>query len=323
MPRTVHVNDRNDRRDKIKPNDAPGDTGFFGMRRLWATSGSNPSPEAEPAEPTPLVSLDEPRTDEVLFSLPVEVPSPENLEQTIATSPEPYGLANQILAKVVPREIVRETGSVEFDLLFESAQLPAVTVNADHAVHVLKSIPADLPLHVKQLLVKTSLSVMTNLVQENSVSQDIVSDAARKMLWIARLQENIAAEMDAQRENTREEIAILEAAIAAKNRELADAESRATAALQSCRQRTDELHNVTLFFDHQDGGSSGDENKGGAPPDGTANETRSEELPPHLREDSVLRLLGLHDVAEMNGDDSTDLNIPLSPVHRNGIREYA
>lgn len=321
MPRTVNVSERNGHRENKKQVDAPGETGFFGMRRLWTSNSPAVSLEVDSTDTTlPLEAVADPTVEEdslPLFPTDIILSGTAN-QDTEAT----YALAEQIIAKVVPAEIVATNGDVDFDLLFQSAQLPPVTVNADHAVHVLESIPAEMPLHVKRLLVKTSLSVMTNLVQENSVSADIVSDAAQKMLWIARLQKNVTAEIDADRENVHAEIALLEAQIAAKNKQLAEAESRANTALQSCRHRADQLHNVTLFFDPRDeeGNNGGKGNHSGSEEDGQGSE--KDELPSYLREDSVLRLLGLHETNELE-DDISGRRVPVASAQRNGALQYA
>lgn len=324
MPRTVNVSDRNGHRENKKQVDAPGETGFFGMRRLWISNSPAGSPEVPQTEaPLPLESFADPIVEDDAFSLlPADIISSDAANKDTEATAQVYALAEQIIAKAVPTEIVAADGDVDFDLLFQSAQLPPVTVNADHAVHVLESIPAEMPLHVKRLLVKTSLSVMTNLVQESSVSADIVSDAAQKMLWIARLQKNVTAEIDADRENVHAEIALLEAQIAAKNKQLAEAESRANNALQSCRQRADQLHNVTLFFDprDEDHKNNGKGNSSGADED--SQESEKNELPSYLREDSVLRLLGLHETNELE-DDIAGRRVPVASTQRNGALQYA
>ncbi len=324
MPRTVNVSDRTDRRENNKQTGASGETGFFGIRRLWASSGSDMSPEIATHEvESPSGSTAESFfIEDVVAPLPPEVLPHEATSPDVTVTPEPPPFADRIVAKSVPVEIVGAEGGVDFDLLFQSARLPAVTVNADHAIHVLESIPADLPVHVKQLLVKTSLSVMTNLVQEGSVSADIVGDAAQKMLWIARLQENVTAEINTERENTYTEIALLEARIAAKNSQLLQAETRATAALKSCRNRADQLHNVTLFFDQQGGGrdnNGGDHGSGNATDDAN---TEKEQIPPYLREDSVLRLLGLPEVPESD-HGIAGRNVLIASERRNGALRHA
>ena len=218
------------------------------------------------------------------------------------------------LPPALPDDVIGDMGSVCFERLFEGAQIPLVKVTAEHATHILASFPADLPLSTKRVLVKTSLHVMGDLVKETTVSADIVSDAVQKMLWIARLQEKVVSDRDTQRESVHADIALLEAQIEAKNRLLAEAEACANVALAQCRERTNALHDVTVFFDQDKSGGNGI----GQP---AQDSSQHEELPSHLRDDSVRRLLGLSDLVESQDTQERDWN--AVPVESNGVHRYA
>jgi hypothetical protein len=194
-----------------------------------------------------------------------------------------------------PEPVVGLDGSINFDRLFQEAQLPVPDLTAEQAVQILSRIPSELPLRIRRLAVKASLDILH--LSGKEAGESVVFDAANKIVQITRLQETVDDEVEVQRAEIAAEIAELEAEIAQRQEVLAAAQRRADTALANCRQRAAELNKVLIFFDDDGSGGSGSRHQSNSGITFSAGESDADEhpdeAPPYLREESVMRMLGL------------------------------
>ena len=95
--------------------------------------------------------------------------------------------------------LVSADGAVDFEGLFACTNPPLFS--AAQAESLITALPMDLPLRVKRLNVKTSVEQMAEAkaVSPAGAMQSIVSDAAQKMLRVARLQEAVEEQVREQK----------------------------------------------------------------------------------------------------------------------------
>jgi len=249
-------------------------------------AGYQQAPFDRVAAPTEeLVAVVEPTiemtTDAIAEAPPVETPAPTS---------------DPMIAMYVGPD-----GTVDFEKLFQGVSLPTALITAERAEQILAAIPADLPIRVKRVAAKTTIDVHSNFDDQvaATASANIVADATQKLMQVARLQERLNAETAMQQAAVQAEIAALEAMLNEKRARLAAIDTRVDSAQRSCRQRSEQLNQVILFFDHLEqngvGGATNVRREDITLSRGMAGEhlVEEEELPPFLREDSVMRMLGI------------------------------
>lgn len=193
--------------------------------------------------------------------------------------------------------VLASDGAPDFDRLFQNADLPPVSCSADEAVKILAEMPGELPMRVRRITARATVDRLSQASPE--ALQDILSDASLKMVKVARLVEKTAERAGELKQGVEEEIAALEAEIARRRAVLAQVDERQEQVRKACRTRMGELNDVVLFFDHPDVAAA----KEAVPvPQVEESASPQDELPPFMRDDSVMRMLGIRGGKDIGGE---------------------
>lgn len=164
----------------------------------------------------------------------VELPQTET-RRAAETEPE----------KSEPEEIIASSTG-EFAAIYAEAGLPTVPFSAEEMRDLLRSLPAELPLPMRQQTIKVTLDALGRTVGANA--DTIVADASRKTDALAAYTGRLTEETTRSVAEAEAEIAALEAQSQDKRRTIRQARARLEETVQQCRTEADHLGDVLEFF---------------------------------------------------------------------------
>jgi hypothetical protein len=180
-------------------------------------------------------------------------------------------------------EFVGADGTVDFNRVLSSANLPHLGFTAEQVAKVLAALPNDLPMQVKRLTLKATLEA----VDRNTVidPQDVVADAMLKKMHVAQYRDSLRAHVEMLRQDNAAKIVGLQTEIDRLKAASESAEQKRRVAETACDEQMALMEQVVVFFQSETA-----QNLSAA---GSTSDEDEEELPPFMRDDAVFRMLGL------------------------------
>jgi hypothetical protein len=238
-----------------------------------ATTETTEAPEAE----TPVVVAEDPIVEE-----PAEV------------FPEDTELTQDLMVAIA------EDGTVDFERIFRSSQVPTARFTAEQAVNMLTALPENLPIAIKRKTVKATLDALGSpmgaapeaIAQDATLKKDSLTNYLNSVVAQAdEISGQATAEIEQLEAERAEVLARIDAALAEHQARKAAVEEKRAFAWDSCRRQIGLMDEVVVFFQE-----NLEEPVNTAP---VRREVEPEEeyadgeLPPHLANDTAYRLLGI------------------------------
>lgn len=200
-------------------------------------------------------------------------------------------------------DAVSDEGAVDFDRIFRHNKVAPSVFTAEQALTMLTTMPKDLPLRVKRVTIKATLDAIGGAIGANPDA--IVNDAEAKLISLENYLTDFSSVVEKQREETDGEITRLQEEIENKKRALVLVEEKRHSAQSAVEDKLDTYRQVMSFFRSDDIPT----------PEETADQGDEEidpdDLPPFMREDAVLRMLGISSPGE--GDTTDENGQPRKP----------
>lgn len=234
-------------------------------------------------------------------------PSWEALEPE-AAAPEPVALepvalepvaetppaAPLSLADLHASAPVKPDGAVDWERIYADAELERAAFSSEQALDVLETLPAEISPRIRRMTVRAAMSTLG--VDVDTLASQIVTEAAQKIVVLKafsetnrrHLQESREA-IDVQLRHLEGEIEDLTLRLRRRRREMEEIRQTWIAVEgvgAAAEERAAQFSRLIAFFD-----DFLEEMKRPADAASFETEAGSEELPPFLREDSVIRLL--------------------------------
>lgn len=186
-------------------------------------------------------------------------------------------------------DMLRADGTLDAATVYRYGQVPDVAISAEQILQALAKLPADVPESVRRAALKVTVN---SLAQATGIPVDtVVADARLRHTRMTQFRDALTAEWERESRPLRETVAEIETQIATYKARLdaarAALEAREAAVLlaqSDCANHLRQLDGVIRLL---------------APDDTLVAyldaplPARETELPPHLRDDSVKRLLGI------------------------------
>ncbi|MDX1932223.1 MAG: hypothetical protein SFU56_06435 [Capsulimonadales bacterium] len=209
--------------------------------------------------------------------------------ETVVAEPVPVSVEppvsaparRNLLALVAPHE------PVDLERILQEARLPQVPFSAEQAAKVLAALPADLPLQVKRITVKATMEAVerTRAIEP----QELVADAMLKKAHLSDYREEFHGHVEALHQETDLEIERLQAEIERLRQLKASFDRKKRALNQAADERIAQMEQVIVFFQSE----VAQELEQAKP----LTVDDDEELPPFMRDDSVMKMLGMETAA--------------------------
>lgn len=139
-----------------------------------------------------------------------------------------------------------EDGSINFNSIYALANLPTVAFSAEQILELFGSLPADLPLESKRATVRVTLGAMAKSM--GVTTEQVVSDASRKLAALAAYQESFARQADDYVTRAELEVMTLEEEIGKKRKAMEAAKGKKQTVHDACVTESDRLDDVLEFF---------------------------------------------------------------------------
>ena len=182
-------------------------------------------------------------------------------------------------------DFVADEGDVDFDRVYRRHRIPPTKFTAEQALTMLSTMPRDLSLRVKRLTVKATLDAIGGTI--GATPETISEDARAKRESLERFVADLDAETADARVRIDEEIESLKQQIESLKQVALASTRKRNAAEEMCRAKAETLDQIIAFFE------ADDHSEEGIDPSASAPAAEVDELPPFMREDAVLRLLGI------------------------------
>lgn len=182
-------------------------------------------------------------------------------------------------------DMVGEEGDVDFERVYAHYELPASRFTAEQALTMLSTMPRDLSLRVKRLTVKATLDAIGGTI--GATPETISEDARAKRALLERYIADLDEETVEVRARISERIQDLERQVEALKQDAMGATRKRNAAEEFCRAKAETLDQIIAFFE------ADAHSEEGVDPSASTPVAEVDELPPFMREDAVLRLLGI------------------------------
>lgn len=186
-------------------------------------------------------------------------------------------------------DLLHADGSIDTDAVYRYAQVPPVQLSAELLLKALAGLPPDIPRAARQTAIHVTVGSLTSAA--GIPVSSVVADARLRHTRLEQFRDALLAEYVKDEEPVCAAITALEAEIVAKQAELTQTQfelaaqkTKQEAARQNCALLLSRLQEVVDCLE-----------PAAAPPAPRDTPGDDEEEPPHLREDSVLRILGISD----------------------------
>jgi hypothetical protein len=137
-------------------------------------------------------------------------------------------------------------GTVNFQAIYQAANLPTVPFTAEQVLEMIHALPADLSLDTKRQMIRVSLNAMGKAI--GATPENIVADASRKLAALAAYNEHLSALAIEYTTTAERKIAELQAQIEETRKAIAEAKAKQTLETQACATESDRLDDVLEFF---------------------------------------------------------------------------
>jgi len=166
-----------------------------------------------------------------------EIKVPESNVQVVAENPRTESPAPQVF---------NDDGTINFAAIYTLANLPVVAFSAEQILELFASLPADLPIESKRATIRVTLSAMAKSMGVST--EQVVSDASRKLAALAAYQESFAKQADEYMARAAADIKALEGQIAQKRAAVESALGKKQSVHDACVAESDRLDDVLEFF---------------------------------------------------------------------------
>lgn len=197
----------------------------------WTAAPELPSvPQARMADP------DSGRSD------PAIAVSPATAPPVMAIAPPPIAA----IAATAPPTLTAPSGAIDFDAIYQQANLPAVSFTAEKLLEFLASLPPEAPQDMKRLTVKAMLGELGKAT--GATTEYIIADASRKITALAGHVDYLSRQTTDFVASATVEIDALRAQIEEKRQSIETAQQQAAQATQACRNEAGRLDVALKFF---------------------------------------------------------------------------
>lgn len=167
----------------------------------------------------------------------------KTVEQIVRDAPGPN--LDQVQVTEPPMAILNADSTINFDALYQSANLPPAPFSAEQVLATLSALPAELPIESKRQTVKVLIQAM----KINGASpENIVADASRKLAALNAYVEHVnkqAGEFIAKSET---DILEMERLIEERRKAITTAKEKQERISQLCIAESERLDDVLEFF---------------------------------------------------------------------------
>jgi len=198
-----------------------------------------PTPTATPsATPRPIPS-----------AAPAPTPSRRTVEQIVREAPGPNldEIKVPSTPAAQPGPVITPEGSVDFNSIYQMAQLPSNAFGAEQVLELLNTLPAELPMETKRATLKVTLGAMAKTASGVS-AETIVADASRKLAALAAFADGYGKQAEEYTTKAELEIINLEQEIARRRQNITEAKARQAKISEACVAESDRLDDVLEFF---------------------------------------------------------------------------
>ncbi len=151
----------------------------------------------------------------------------------------------KVAANEVP-PIVNADGAVNFNAIYQAANLPTVPFTSEQILEMLAALPAELPLDTKRQMIKVSINSMGKTI--GVTPENIVADASRKLAALAAYTDHLAKTTNEYVTLSEQKISLLQAQIEETRKAIAAAQQKQTHDTELCTNESHRLDEVLEFF---------------------------------------------------------------------------
>ncbi len=137
-------------------------------------------------------------------------------------------------------------GTVDFAAIYQAAKLPSAPYTAEQILEMLASLPAELPLDTRRIMVKAAMNSMGKAI--GATAETIVADASRKLAALAAYTDNLTKLSTEYAATSERKIAGLQAEIETTRAAMTAAQQRQTQETERCQAEARRLDEVLEFF---------------------------------------------------------------------------
>ncbi len=169
----------------------------------------------------------------------------KTVEQIVQESPGPNLDQVRVSADPAP-QVVSPDGSVNFQAIYQSANLPATPFTAEQVLEMMAALPADVPLETRRQMIKVSIGAMGKAI--GATAENIVADASRKLAALAAHTDNLTHLTDQYCSSAESKIAELQAEIENTRKSMETARAKQQREVDACTAESHSLDDVLEFF---------------------------------------------------------------------------
>jgi hypothetical protein len=173
---------------------------------------------------------------------PPSAPGAKTVEQIVRDTEGPN--LDQISVASAPPPAA--DGTVNFQSIYQAANLPQSSFSAEQMLEMLASLPAELPLEMKRQTVKATLASLGKAI--GASPETIVADTSRKLAALSAYVDDVTKKTGDFAAAANLEIAALEKQINDKRQAIASIQSRQSQVVQACTKEADRLDDILEFL---------------------------------------------------------------------------
>jgi hypothetical protein len=137
-------------------------------------------------------------------------------------------------------------GSINFQSIYQAANLPPAPFSAEQMLEMLASLPAELPLEMRRQTVKATLASLGKAI--GASPETIVADTSRKLAALSAYVDDVTKKTGDFAAAANLEIAALEKQIQEKRQAIGTIQGRHAQVVQACTREADRLDDILEFL---------------------------------------------------------------------------
>ncbi len=179
-------------------------------------------------------------------SSPTASPAPtKTVEQIVREEAGPNLDQIQVKEEALPA-VVNPDGSINFQAIYQAANLPAVPFTAEQVLEMIAALPAELPMETRRQTIRVSINAVGKTI--GATPENIVADASRKLAALAAYTDHLGQLTGEFTSKAEIKIAALQAQIEETRKAIAAAQQKQARETQVCTDESHRLDDVLEFF---------------------------------------------------------------------------